>query len=191
MHGVDIGRRLSLDEVDFLKQRGFSFVARYYSLTPGNPKNLITSEVAYLHSRRLGIVPVYEETGAPPFDFATGERDGQAAKAMGLDVGQPLGSPICFAIDAGTPGELVDYFNGVFQGLDGAYLAGVYGSFGVVKMARENFPALGYFWQTYAWSGGSEYEAADVYQYANGVTLRDGLVVDLDLARSPIAWRIA
>lgn len=190
-HGIDIGRRLTLDEVELLRQRGYSFAARYYALDPNNPKCLVSAEVSYLLSRRLGIVPVFEETGAPPFDFQTGVRDGGAAKAMGLALGQPLGTPICFAIDTGQPGDLTDYFNGVYQSLDGAFLAGVYGDYNVVKIARENLPGLGFFWQTYAWSAGAEYEAADIYQFANGVTVRDGLVVDLNMARSAVPWRLA
>lgn len=190
-HGIDIGRRLSLEEIVFLKMRGFRFAARYYALELDNPKTLNTDEIAGLLAHRFGIVPVFEQSGGPPFNYIAGLRDGRAARTFGLAMGQPLGSPTCFAIDVANADGLVDYFNGAYDGLDGAYLAGVYGSFGVVKVARENFPALGFFWQTYAWSAGAEYEAADVYQYANGVELRPGLKVDLNISRSEIPWRLA
>lgn len=196
-HGIDIGRKLTLDEIDFLRARGFAFAARYYDGSRGqSAKALSTDEIAALLSRRIGIVPVFETTGTGPFTYDQGKLDGAAARADALAAGQPLGSPICFAIDenvdpVASSSMLVDYLNGIFGGLDGAYLAGLYGSWAVCKWARENAPALGFFWQTYAWSAGAEYAPADVYQHANGVTLRPGLVVDLNIARSSVAWRVA
>ena len=197
MHGIDIGRKLTLDEIDFLRARGFGFAARYYDGSVGqSAKALSTDEVASLLSRRIGIVPVFETTGQGPFTYDQGKLDGAAARADALAAGQPLGSAICFAVDESVdPSQvgsaLVDYCNGVFDGLDGAYLEGVYGSWSLCKWARESLPALGFFWQTYAWSAGAEYAPADVYQHANAVTLRPGLEVDLNIARSPIAWRLA
>lgn len=196
MHGIDIGRKLSLDEINYLAGSNFGFVARYLDGSRGaSPKSLNTDEVAAILSRRLGIVPVFEISGAV-FTGAQGLSDGLAARADALALSMPLGFPIPFAVDVdvvGDPGNtLVDYFNGVFQGLDGAYTAGVYGEYDVCRFARENFPALGYFWQTYAWSAGKVYAPADVLQHANGVSLMGGqLVVDLNSAPTPPRWRIA
>ncbi len=185
-HGVDRLVPFSVDECDFLRARGFTFAARYL-------KNLSGGEVASLLSRRLGIVPISEEGGAGPWTYLSGKTQAATDRARALAFGCPLGSPIIFAIDTDAdPQTLVDYFNGVFDGLDGAYLGGVYGSYRVVKFARENFPALGCFWQTYAWSAGQVYAPADIYQHANGVTLRAGMSqVDLNTAISPIPWRLA
>ncbi len=193
MHGIDVGRKLTLEEVDFLRSRGYRFVARYLDGTRGaSAKALNSDEAAALLSRGFGIVLVFELGGAGPWTFGQGTADGAAARADALALGYPLGAPICFAIDEDVaPEQLVDYFNGVFAGLDGAYLEAVYGSWKVCKLARESYPALGFFWQTYAWSAGAEYAPADVYQHANGVTLRPGLEVDLDIARSAIPWRLA
>jgi hypothetical protein len=192
MHGIDIARKLTLDEYTFLRSRGFSFAARYLDGTLGlSVKSLSHDEVAIAHSRGVALLPVFELGGAT-FTLAQGSMDGAAARADALALGYPLGFPIVFAIDADVdPATLVDYFNGVFTGIDGAYVVGVYGSYRVCRYARENFPALGFFWQTYAWSGGLVYDAADVIQHANGVTLMPGLVVDLDFAASPIPWRLA
>ena len=186
MHGVDRLTPFTVDEVDFLRERGFGFAAQYL-------KNLTGDTVAALLSRRLGIVPISEEGGHGPWTFDAGKAQAEVDRNRALAIGCPLGSPIPFAIDDGAPmgPELVDFFNGVYAGLDGAYLAGIYGKHDVCKFARENFPALGFFWLTYAWSAGQDYAPADVYQHSNGVTLRPGLVVDLNIARSPIVWRLA
>lgn len=195
-HGVDIGRKLSLDEYDYLRARGdISFVARYYDGTRGaSAKALSTDEVAIALSRGLAIATVFETTGAGPWTYDQGKLDGAAARADALACGQPLGTPICAAVDKdvlGDPAQIVGYLNGFFEGLAGAYTMGLYAEFDVIKAARESWPGVAYFWQTYAWSGGREYAPADLYQYANGVTLRPGLVVDLNIARSPVRWRIA
>lgn len=193
--GIDIGRRLSLDEVDLLRSRGFRFAARYYAGDQSNPKTLTAAEIAYLLSRGFAILPVFQTSANFPgyFTYANGIADGQAARADGLALGQPLGTPICFAVDtdiSDPSAQLTDYFNGVFAGIDGAYLIGIYGEYDVVKFARENFPALGYFWLTYAWSGGRDYIPADVFQHANGVEIAPGLVVDVNFAADPPPWRL-
>ena len=196
MHGIDIGRRLSIEEIDYLARSNFGFVARYVDGGgTANPKCLTSDEVAALLSRRLGIIPVFE-IGGNVFTGTQGLSDGRGARRDLLALGYPLGLPIPFAVDVdvvGDPGnQLVDYFNGVFEGLDGAYTAGVYGEYDVCKFARENFPALGYFWQTYAWSAGRIYAPADCFQHANGVDLMGGqLRVDLNSAATPPRWRIA
>lgn len=195
MHGIDIGRRLTIQEVDYLAGSNFGFVARYVDGSRGaNPKCLNNDEVAAILSRRLAIVPVFETTGAGPWDFSTGLSHGGGARSDLIGLSMPLGFPVPFAVDEGavSGGELEQYFNGVYEGLDGAYCAGVYGKYDVVKYCRENFPALGIFWQTYAWSAGGVYAPADVYQHANGVSLMRGqLVVDLNSAATPPRWRIA
>ena len=199
MHGVDIGRRLSLDEIDLLDRREFKFAVRYYAGVgeapwTDNPKTLTSEEVAYLGARRMGIVTVFQNSGnsSSYFTYSQGLMDGKAARAFGLLLGQPLGTPIFFAVDTdfGDPSGLTDYFNGVYQGLDGAYDAAVYGEFDVVKFAREHFPALTAFWQTYAWSRGEVYWAADYFQHRNGYELAPGLVVDLNTAHGEIPWRL-
>lgn len=194
-HGIDIGRRLSLAEIDLLARREFGFAARYYAGDDANPKTLTTDEIAALLSRRMGIVPVFQTSGnySGYFSEAQGRIDGAAARADGLRRGQPLGTPILFAVDfdVQAPDSLVHYFNGVYAGLDGAFDPGVYGEFDVVKLARESWPALVAFWQTYAWSRGEVYYAADIFQHANGVEVAPGLVVDLNIARAPIPWRLA
>lgn len=193
--GLDIGRRLTLDEIDFIRPRGgrgFRWVGRYVG---AGDKAMDTTEISGLLSRGLGILPIFELGGAGPWTLTQGEDEGQQARTDALSVGVPLGTPlIASTIDAQVPPDsLVDFLNGVFAGLDGAFIDGIYGDFDICERARESFPALGFFMQTYAWSGPREYAypAADVYQHANGVTLRDGLVVDLCFAHSPIPWRMA
>ena len=198
MHGIDIGRKLNLDEVNYLAASNFGFVARYISGDPANPKNMNSDEVAAILSRRLGIVPVFQNSAnfSGYFTRAQGVADGQAARAALIALSCPLGLPVCFAVDFNTAGgdipALTEYFNGVFEGLDGAYVAGVYGEYDLMKFARENFPALGFFWQTYAWSAAQVYAPADVLQHANGVALMQGqLICDLNSAATPPRWRIA
>ena len=199
MHGIDIGRRLTWDEIRLLDEREFKFALRYYAGLGdqpnfGNPKTLLSEEVAFLHQRRMGIAPVFQNgsnTGAY-FNGTQGLADGKAARAFGLARGQPLGTPIFFAVDMdfGDPAQLAHYFNGVFTGLDGKYDAAVYGEFDVVRHCRENFPALTAFWQTYAWSAQKVYWAADFFQHLNGFVVTSGLTVDLNTAHGEIPWRL-
>lgn len=194
-HGIDIGRRLTIEEIDYLARSNFSFVGRYVDGSRGaNPKCLNNDEVAAILSRRLAIMPVFETTGAGPWDYATGKAHGAGGRGDCLALSMPLGFPLPFAVDEGAIDgpDLVGYFNGVYEGLDGAYCAGVYGKESVVRYCRELFPALGFFWQTYAWSAGAVYAPSDAYQHANNIALMRGqLVVDLDSAPTPLRWRIA
>ena len=197
MRGIDIGRKLTLEEVDLLRSRGYRFAARYLDGSKGSSAKAIdTAEAAYLLSRGFGIVLVFQTSAnyAGYFTYAQGLADGQAARADALALGAPLGMPICFAVDVDVTdpdAQLLDYVNGVFTGLDGAYQLGVYGEHAVVKHADENWPAVAYLWQTYAWSGGVYYVPSDVYQHANGVEVRPGLIVDENKATTLPVWRLA
>lgn len=193
--GIDIGRKLSFEEIDLLHSRGYRFVARYYDGSKGtSPKALDTVEIAKLFSLRFAIVPVFETDSRNPayYTYDQGVADGNAARSDALAIGQPLGTPIAFAVDADVdPSALLDYLNGAFIGLEALYLLGVYGSYKVVKYADENYPAVGFLWQTYAWSGGLYYPASNVYQHANGVPITPTFVVDKNIATTDIPWRLA
>lgn len=189
-NGIDIGRALTMDEVDkIIVPRGHVFVFRYLD-------RLSTSEIAMILSRRLALGLFYERTGKGDLTYDAGKAAGADARSLALALGVPLRCGIYDAdatdvdVDPTTQG-FVDRANGFFDGLDGAYVAKVYGSYRVCKFVRENFVAYGGCAQTYAWSGGQVYDPADAYQYANGVALSPTLTVDLVHADDLPEWRIA
>ncbi len=187
--GIDIGRALTTDEIDgVLVPRGKVFVFRYLD-------RLSTTEIATLLSRRIAIALFYERSGAGALTYDAGKVAGADARSLGLALGVPLRIPIYDAdatdtdVDPTAPG-FIDRGNGFYDGLDGAYVAGIYGSYRVCKYVDENFVAYGRACQTIAWSGGAVYAPSDAYQYAEGVKLTPTLEVDLVHGDLP-EWRLA
>lgn len=195
MHGIDIGRKLTRSELATVRARGMDFIVRYLDGTRGqSSKSINGAEVAAALGEGLGIALVFQTTGQGPFTYEQGRAHGQAARDDALALGYPLHLPIYFALDrdlltAEIPG-LVHYANGIDAGLAGDYENGLYGEYDVIVHARKNWPGVERYWQTYAWSSGQVYFAADLFQHANGFTLAPGLVVDLNFARTPVRWRI-
>jgi hypothetical protein len=123
-----------------LVNQGRQFVCRYYANS--GKKRLSTNEAQTLSSAGLKIVVVWEDgrpTSPSYFSFTKGVDDGTSAYNDALQIGQPAGTPIYFAIDydassADLAGVINDYFNGITQGLKLAsrnnmeHPVGVYGS---------------------------------------------------------------
>jgi len=193
MEGVDYS--FSRPSPLLLKAAGKQFAIRYIS---GYGKALTSDEKAVLFRAGLGIGLVFESTGGRAMaGYVAGAQDA----AISLSVSNSLGLkgiPIFFAVDFdATPAQkphIAAYLTGAASVL-GKNRVGVYGSYYVVKYMSEQH-ICGYFWQTYAWSGGLVWKAktlaraalgkvkhpsAQLYQYRNGVTIAGGQV---DLCRT-------
>ena len=173
-----------------IKTGGYTFVARYYSHSIW--KNLTRSEAGALSAAGLYIVAVWESAGDHPsfFSHDQGRHDGQTAFAFAQAIGQPLPSPIYFAVDADLPGAggVQAYFEGVREafGAHGAigstaYSVGVYGS-GNVCAHLSGLVYVSHTWlaQSMGWGGSRAYSDWNIKQGRSQNVL--GLSVDTDIA---------
>ncbi|MBL8192305.1 MAG: DUF1906 domain-containing protein [Blastocatellia bacterium] len=159
MKGLDTNRNCT-DLANCLKQSGIDFVARYYSRTTKNAdKRLTLAEAQALSQAGLYLVTVYEDspTSKDYFSSDRGKSDGKSAYAYAQDINQPRDSAIYFAVDydatmADIEGPIIQYFNGVYDGLkDSAnakpiYKIGVYGSGATCDYLRKNLSFVEFSW---------------------------------------------
>jgi len=137
--GVDASRDCS-SIAKALTSDGRQFVCRYYANS--GKKRLSLAELQVLNSSGLKVVVVWEDgypTKPSYFSYTKGVDDGTSAYNDALQIGQPTGSPIYFAVDydasdSDLAGVINDYFKGIVQGLRVAsqggmeHAIGVYGS---------------------------------------------------------------
>jgi len=163
-----------------LKQQGMDFVFRYYSLTTHQTeKRLTQAEAEALSAAGLEIGVVYEDapTSLSYFSGGRGHRDAVNAYHAALSLHQPPGSAIYFAVDydaarADISGPILDYFNGIDQGMkdagggNSAYVAGVYGSGAVCDFMKTQCQFVRYSWlaESKGWLGSKTYAAWDINQ---------------------------
>jgi hypothetical protein len=144
--GIDIGARLTFDQLDSLRGYGVEVIGRYYfDGTDTNPKTLTRSEARYWLGQGGAILPIMEKTGSV-FTYAQGLIDGNDAVADALRCGQPRGTPIMFASDtfvapADYP-KVLDYLNGAISNLHQFHPCWLYGDLNLLKFAAMNWPAV-------------------------------------------------
>lgn len=147
-----------------IKEAGYAFVARYSSHSAW--KNMTLPEVRALSTHDIYIVNVWESAGDRRsfFTYTQGQMDGAAAYAFAQHLGQPVNSPIYFAVDCDIEAP-VEYFKGVrmsFQkhGTIGktVYRVGVYGSGDVCRELRlKGYASHAWLAQAMGWSGSKAY----------------------------------
>lgn len=141
------------DYLPAIKAAGYQWIGRYYSHHPA--KSLTRDEADAIAAAGLRIVTVWEAAGdsIAGFGAAKGFADGAAALAQAHACGQPLGTPIYFAVDFDAAPQQLDeigaYFAAVKTALGGQYLVGVYGSGLVCQMLLNGGEA------TRTWLGGA------------------------------------
>lgn len=173
-----------------LKSAGVTFVCRYLS-TPGNSKNLSSTEARRLSDAGIDIVVVFETTASRALaGYGSGAADASSALRQARALGMPANRPIFFAVDfdtGGSPSRVDSYFDGIASVL-GKSGSGPYGSYEVCAhlLAR----GFKYAWQSYAWSGG-KWSKAQLQQYSNDHTLA-GTSCDYDRAMATDfgQWRV-
>jgi hypothetical protein len=169
--GLDCATPLTAELAAAFAADGHTFVGRY--LVPARySKALTRTEAELISAAGLSIVSVFETTADRALGgYEAGTADGKTALACAVDVGQPEGSTIYFAVDFDAQPwqmpKVIDYLHGCGLAAPG-YEIGVYGSYAVVGAVR----AAGVcqrFWQTYAWSRGQQAEGIHIYQWENDV----------------------
>lgn len=176
MKGVDGITRCTRSVIDDLKQNGVGFVGRYYCATTELPdKKLTPPEAALLSANGMLIAAVYEDAPAnvlPAYYTADqGALDGAAALQQAIEIGQPNGSAIYFAIDCDVTDDQIPavgtYFAAVFDAIDGAYAVGVYGA-GALCAAMKKLRLAAYAWlaESTGWNGSATYTGYDIRQSA-------------------------
>ena len=176
-----------------IKAAGYSFVARYSSHSAW--KNMTKTEVQALSRARIHVVNVWETRGDHVgfFTHAQGLLDGAAAFAFAQHIGQPISSPIYFAVDtdvsaADRSAYVLPYFQGVresFQrhGAIGvhAYKVGVYGSGAVCDQLKQaGYVSYAWLAQSAGWEGFHSFSGWNLKQLA--AISFNGLSVDEDVS---------
>lgn len=165
----------------WLYANGYRFACRYISYdTTG--KNLTTAERDALHAAGLSIVLNWEYDPRAALNGRTqGVQDATEALRQANALGAPATTPIYFSLDfdvqAADLPAIKAYLSGI-AGVIGPDRVGVYGGYFVVlNVALSGYARYG--WQTYAWSGGSWFDQAEIRQTQNGVPTPYGSI-DVD-----------
>lgn len=196
--GLDANVNLT-DKADCIKAAGFSWVARYYKVSPSS---LSMAEAKALSAAGLYIVTVVEKgnpTAPHYFSHLRGISDAGFALAKSALAGQPHGSPIYFAVDydaseAEVQNEITAYFAGVhetFAARGGLDPIGVYGSGLVCAHLLQHTP-VSYAWlsMSMGWNGSEAFTGWNIKQGAGETVC--GISVDTDVSRGHGGgWRIS
>jgi hypothetical protein len=154
-----------------LTSNGVQFVCRYLSYdTTG--KNIDAAEYTHLHGLGISVVLNWEyNTQAPKSGYSQGVSDATKAESLRQSIGAPANAPIYFSVDFdASPGDqtAIDQYLAGAASVIGHSRVGVYGSYYVVERCYASGSAS-WFWQTYAWSGGSISSHAHIHQFNNGI----------------------
>jgi hypothetical protein len=154
-----------------LTSNSVDFVCRYLSWdTTG--KNIDAAEYTHLHGLGISVVLNWEyNTQAPKSGYSQGVSDATKAESLRQSIGAPANAPIYFSVDFdASPGDqaAIDQYLSGAASVIGHARVGVYGSYYVVERCYANGSAS-WFWQTYAWSGGSISSHAHIHQFNNGI----------------------
>lgn len=190
--GISTNRNVTTN-ISCLKELRLDFVFRYYSMTTTQPqKRLTRKEAEAISGAGLQIGVVYQDnpTSAAYFSHSRGHQDGVNACHSARNLLQPAGSCIYFAVDydaspANIAGPILDYFNGVNQGVQDAcgginrYAIGVYGSGAVCDFIKTHCVFVAYSWLAEAggWLGSKTYASWDAAQTVASAALC-GLAAD-------------
>lgn len=150
---------------------GYSFVCRYYhSLSHSVKQKLTRKEALHLSGMGIYLVAVFENAGdhAGYFTYDQGMKDYTAAFAYANSIGQPVSSPIYFAVDfdAGQvefTNHIVPYFKGIYHG---SHPVGVYGS-GLVCRRLKELGLVSFTWlaQSKGWAESREKRDYNIVQH--------------------------
>ena len=189
MRGLDASEPLT-DAAACLKEQGFGFAMRYYSVDPANKKNLKLPEARALVKAGLKLGVVFEETAKRSLKGrATGVDDAKSAHRTAVnEIGQPPNTPIYFAVDFDAkPQEIAtieNYFEGVRDGLAEAnggsplYTVGVYGS-GLVctELLKKDLVTFSWLTESTGFNGSKEFAAQKLFNLIQIFVPPDGMEV--------------
>lgn len=172
-------------DLNVLKTAGKSFLCRYGG--PGTiDKQLDPAEA--LRATTLGFKLVANAEGSASGllgGFDVGVSWARSAEARFKLCGMPTGRPIYLSVDFDVVSSQWPNVAAALRGaasVIGTDRVGIYGGLRAVTWARRDGVAR-WFWQTYAWSGGTWAPGNHIEQYRNGVNIA-GANLDLDRAIS-------
>lgn len=119
-----------------LKTAGYTEVGRYLTNTPGGTldKKLTIEEIEIIGQAGIKIFPIFQTSGreASYFGLYQGRQDGYKAKEAARNFGFPVQTVIYFAVDydvltAEITENIIPYFTGISEVMEGVYKIGVYG----------------------------------------------------------------
>ncbi|SFH21618.1 S-layer homology domain-containing protein [Desulfotomaculum arcticum] len=192
MKGIDCATPLTVETAKTIAATGMKFICRY--LVPNTPsmawKRLTKQEAEAITTAGLNIISVFETSAnRSTGGAAAGKADGALALKEALEIGQPKGTVIYFAVDYDAQPKdysVIEQYLGAAASVLVDYNIGVYGSFNVVEeMARRG--VVNNFWQTYAWSQGKKSQYVNIYQYKNDQALA-GINVDFNESYGNEGW---
>jgi hypothetical protein len=163
---------------------GKRFVVRYGG-PGGDWKHLTAAEARALSAAGLMIVANAEGSASGllgGFDAGASwaRQADQHFRSLGMPADRPIYLSVDFDADSGDWAELDAAMDGAASVI-GRARVGVYGEYAVIDHFARNGKAR-WYWQTYAWSGGSWHPRAHIQQYRNGVTVAGTPDIDLDRA---------
>lgn len=175
-----------------LVDAGVEFVARYYANS--GAKVLSQGEARMLSLAGLQLVAVWEDgypTKALYFSYAKGVDDASSAFHDALIVGQPIDSPIYFAVDydatnSDISGPINDYFRGIAAGFAASsgggsvHPVGVYGSGATCSfLLARNLAAVSWLSMSPGFLGSKYFGAWNIKQTRDPQQF-GGIAADLD-----------
>ena len=198
LSGCDSSSACTQSAIDCLKEKGYSFVGRYYSDTTHiSGKKLTAEEAQLLSSNGIDVVAVYEDapTEASYFSASRGTKDANGALSQALAVGQPHGSAIYFTVDydaasSDIAGAITDYFKAIAETIGTQYVVGVYGSGNTcTAILKSGHAKLAWLAQSTGWGGYHSFSDWAIKQGAEQSVC--GLNSDLDEAQGEFgAFRV-
>lgn len=188
MQGIDMSVAFTANAADCLQSAGVSFIGRYYTSIPDDPKLLTGAEAQSICAAGFEIVALYEDDGTT-FSAQFGKQNAQAALQLAQNIGQPFGTAIYFAVDYDASaddlsGRIIPYFRAVNAAIGGAYAVGVYGS-GLVCQSLLGAELASYAWlsMSTAFRGSADFDRWNVKQSATTTICE--LSIDPDVAIPP------
>jgi len=198
--GIDYASKNNSTESNLaaIKEAGYSFIGRYYG--ESDWKRLTKAEAQRISKAGLYIVALYQDNARDISDFteSKGKAAAKSAISQAVNIGQPFGTPIYFAVDmevvtVAQRKAVISFFTGIKEVFDeyklrnnGVYEIGVYGGYETVTLITEHFPrSVSFVFQTVAWSP-RPYKSRDLYQSAIDKTLKliNGSTIKVDFCES-------
>lgn len=144
VYGCDTATTLDASKIQTLVNMGMSFVGRYL---PGSNYPITPAEKNLILSKNLSIVSIWERgtpTSASYFSSSRGTSDARQAIEGAINIDQPIGTPIYFAVDYDASASdisenIEDYITAViaeFNRQNNRYKVGLYGSGAVLEHFR-------------------------------------------------------
>ncbi|WP_278628434.1 glycoside hydrolase domain-containing protein [Thomasclavelia cocleata] len=152
--GCDTATKLTVAQIQTIKNNGYQFVGRYISNTPGGTldKALTTSEISNILNAGLKLFLIFQESGngASHFDRTTGLNNGTTALSAVTNLGYTKGAIVYFAVDfdatdSQIKNNIIPYFSGVIENFtknSDKYRVGVYGTRNVCNSLLNKYPTI-------------------------------------------------